>query len=60
MEHDASRFPLSAHPWLAANEKDFSRSLEMTNAGKGYDKGEAGIHAIRFSSISTYFLFSVI
>ena len=29
-EHGASRFPLSSHVCLTANEKDFSHSLEMT------------------------------
>ena len=30
MEYGASRFPMFSHFFLAANEKDFSLSLEMT------------------------------
>ena len=33
-EHGASRFLLSSHVCLTANEKDFSHSLEMTIGGK--------------------------
>ena len=31
-EYGASRLPFLSHPFLTANEKDFSLSLEMTNA----------------------------
>ncbi|HAQ45101.1 MAG: hypothetical protein PUI60_04020 [Dialister sp.] len=30
MEYGASRFPMSSHFFLTANEKDFSLALEMT------------------------------
>ena len=39
MEYGVSRSPLSSHFFcLAANEKDFSHSLEMTNAGRRYSR----------------------
>ena len=38
MQYGVSRFPLSSHFFLTANEKDFSHSLEMTIWGKRHSR----------------------
>ncbi len=43
-EQRVSHCPLLSHPFLAANEKDFSLSLEMTNAGKRYSRIVSHLH----------------
>ena len=43
-EQGVSHCPLLSHPFLAANEKDFSLSLEMTNAGKRHFRIESHLH----------------
>ena len=43
MKH-ASRSPHSSQLFLTANEKDFSLSLEMTNAGKRHFRIESHLH----------------
>ena len=43
-EQRVSHCPLLSHSFLTANEKDFSLSLEMTNAGKRYSRIESLLH----------------
>ena len=43
-EQRVSHCPLLSHPFLAANEKDFSLSLEMTNAGKRHSRIESHLY----------------
>ena len=43
-EQGVSHCPLLSHPFLAANEKDFSLSLEMTNAGKRHSRIESHLY----------------
>ena len=43
-EQRVSHCPLLSHPFLAANEKDFSLSLEMTNAGKRHFRIESHLY----------------
>ena len=41
---EVSHCPLLSHSFLTANEKDFSLSLEMTNAGKRHSRIESHLY----------------